>query len=56
MSTKTSLPTHDQTMINTIQHRANAHGFALAMSKPAITDAHLRHVERSLEDIITELD
>jgi pyrroloquinoline quinone (PQQ) biosynthesis protein C len=56
MQTETNTTAQNQIMINAIQHRANNHGFALAMREPPTTTEQIRRVMRTLDSIITYLD
>ena len=51
-----NLTDHGRIMMNAVQHRANKHGFAVAMRKAPSTAADIRRVAQSLDSIITYLD
>jgi len=46
----------DRITLNAVQHRANKHGFAVAMRKPPTKYIDIQRVARALDDIITSLD
>ena len=54
--TTPNLTDHSRIMLSAVQHRANNHGFAIAMRKAPTSDTDIRRVAQSLDSIITYLD